>query len=69
MKNSQMKEKNTLYQTKGPSLREISLPNIPVNPASITAMCNTKYDFFIKNYPPRQIGRVFLINNQLKFEE
>gem|GEM_PF-4183518 len=43
-----MEENNTLYQTNSPSLRDISLPNIPVNPASITAMCNTKYDFFIR---------------------
>jgi hypothetical protein len=40
--NSQMEEKKTLYQTSNPSLREISFPNIPVKPASITAACNTK---------------------------
>lgn len=41
-------EKNTLYQTRSPSLSEMSLPNMPVKPASTTAKCNAKYDFFIK---------------------
>lgn len=48
MKKSQMAEKNTRYQTKSPSLSEISFPNTPVKPASITAICNGKYDFFIR---------------------
>jgi len=43
-----IEEKNTLYQTRSPSLREMSLPNMPVKPASNTAKCNTRYDFFIK---------------------
>ena len=49
MKNSQIKEKNTLYQTNSPSLREISLPNTPVKPASITAVCKIRNDLFIQN--------------------
>ena len=44
-----MVEKRSLYQTNKPSLRDISFPKIPVNPASITAICNNKYDFFIEN--------------------
>jgi hypothetical protein len=52
IKNSQINEKNTLYQTKSPSLREMSLPNIPVKPARITAMWSNTYDLFIKIYLP-----------------
>jgi hypothetical protein len=48
IKNNHTAEKNTLYQTNSPSLREISFPKTPVNPARITAICNNKYDLFIK---------------------
>jgi len=50
IKNSQINEKNTLYQTKSPSLREMSLPKMPVKPARMTAMWSNKYDLFIKIY-------------------
>jgi hypothetical protein len=38
-------------------LRDMSLPNMPVKPASITAKCNTKYDFFIKSYLQSKKGQ------------
>lgn len=47
-KNKIMAEKKVLYQTKSPSLREMSLPKIPVKPENITAMCNFRYEFFMK---------------------
>jgi hypothetical protein len=46
-KNKIILEKKTLNQTKGISLREISFPKMPVKPASNTAVCSTRYDFFI----------------------
>ena len=52
IKNRMTEEKNTLYQTNNPSFNEISFPKTPVNPASITARCNKKYEFFINNYQP-----------------
>jgi len=51
IKNSQINEKNTRYQVSSPSLREMSLPNMPVKPARITAVCSIKYDLFIKRLP------------------
>jgi tRNA U34 5-methylaminomethyl-2-thiouridine-forming methyltransferase MnmC len=46
--NKTKEENKTRYQTKSPSFNEISLPKTPVKPASITAMCNKIYDFFIR---------------------
>lgn len=47
IKNKITEAKNTLYQTKDSSLSEISFPKTPVKPASNTAACSIKYDFFI----------------------
>lgn len=60
IKNKMTAEKKTLYQVNKPSLREMSFPKTPVKPASITAKCNNKYDFFIKNYLPIPFGTRFL---------
>jgi len=35
------------YQVNMLSFKAISFPKMPVNPASITAMCNKRYEFFI----------------------
>lgn len=57
LRNKNITENKTRYQTNGISLREMSLPNTPVNPAKRTAMCSIRYDFFMKK------GLCLLINN------
>ena len=59
--NKMMLEKSTLYQTNNPSLSVISFPKIPVKPASITAMCNSIYNLFIKELFPLLYQARFLL--------
>ena len=66
--NSQINENTSRYQTKSPSLSEISFPNTPVKPARITARCNSKYVFFISSQFPVEGTGILKSKNVMNYE-